>query len=120
MEGERRPETPLNQQAASVAGGAEAIRPPISEGALTTYVRDLAKLYHWRRYHTWLSKHSPAGFPDEVLVRPQRLVFAELKSEKGKLSSEQQAWLEELRQVPGVEVYLWRPADMDEIARVLR
>jgi len=34
-----------------------------------------------------------------VLVRSGRLVFAELKSERGKLSDEQEAWLEELRAV---------------------
>jgi hypothetical protein len=54
------------------------------------------------------------------LVRGERLLFAELKREKGKLSAEQEAWLEDLRRVPGVEVYVWRPGDMDEIAQVLR
>jgi hypothetical protein len=92
----------------------------VSERELTGYVRDVARAFGWRRYHTWLSKHSPAGFPDEVLVRSGRLIFAELKSERGKLSDEQAAWLEELRAVPGVDVYLWRPADMDAIATVLR
>ena len=92
----------------------------LSERELTGYVRDVARLHGWRRFHTWLSKHSPAGFPDEVLVRSGRLIFAELKSERGKLSDEQEAWLEELRAVPGVEVFVWRPADMDEIATVLR
>jgi hypothetical protein len=92
----------------------------VSERELTGYVRDVAGALGWRRYHAWLSKHSPAGFPDEVLVRPPRLVFAELKSERGRLSDEQEAWLEELRTVPGVEVFVWRPADMDEIATVLR
>jgi hypothetical protein len=92
----------------------------ISERDLTAYVRDVARAFWWRRFHTWLSKHSPAGFPDEVLCRPPRLVFAELKSERGKLSAEQEAWLEDLRGVPGVEVYVWKPADMKEIARVLR
>ena len=47
------------------------------------------------------------GFPDEVLVRAGGLVFAELKSEKGKLSDEQRAWPEALRAVAGVEVYEW-------------
>jgi hypothetical protein len=92
----------------------------ISERDLTAYVRDVAKAFGWRRYHTWLSKHSPAGFPDEVLLRPPRLVFAELKSERGRLKPEQEAWLEDLRQVPGVEVYQWRPEDMDAIVEVLR
>jgi hypothetical protein len=92
----------------------------VTERDLTGYVRDVAKAFGWRRYHTWLSKHSAAGFPDEVLLRGERLVCAELKSERGRLSTEQEAWLEELRAVPGVEVYLWRPADMDAIAEVLR
>ena len=94
--------------------------PAISERDLTAYVRDVARMLGWRRYHTWLSKHSPAGFPDEVLVRRGRLVFAELKSASGKLSDEQRAWLEDLRAVPGLEVYVWRPKDMEAIAEVLR
>jgi hypothetical protein len=92
----------------------------VSERDLTGYVRDVARAFGWRRYHTWISKHSAAGFPDEVLVRGERLLFAELKREKGKLSAEQEVWLEDLRRVPGVEVYVWRPGDMDEIAQVLR
>lgn len=92
----------------------------VSERDLTGYVRDVARACGWRRFHSWLSKHSPAGFPDEVLCRPPRLVFAEFKSERGKISVEQEAWLKDLRGVPGVEVYVWRPGDMDEIAAVLR
>jgi hypothetical protein len=97
-----------------------AITKAVSERDLAEYVRDLARAFGCCCYHTWLAKHSPAGFPDEVLVRPPRLFFAELKSERGKLKPDQEGWLEALRQVPGVEVYLWRPADMDAIARVLR
>jgi hypothetical protein len=92
----------------------------VTERDLTGYVRDLARTFGWRRYHTWLAKHSPAGFPDECLLRPPRLVFAELKAERGRLKPDQEAWLDELRQVPGVDAYVWRPADMDEIATVLR
>jgi hypothetical protein len=92
----------------------------ITERDLTGYVRDVAKALGWRRYHTWLSRNSPSGFPDEVLVRPPRLIFAELKSDRGKLSPDQQAWLEDLREVPCLEVHVWTPAQMDEIAEVLR
>jgi hypothetical protein len=92
----------------------------VTERDLTGYVRDVASACGWRRYHTWLSKHSPAGFPDEVLVRPPRIIFAELKSASGRLKPEQEAWLEALQQVPGVEIFVWRPGDMDEIVAVLR
>jgi hypothetical protein len=32
----------------------------------------------------------------------------------------QDRWLALLGQCPGVEVYVWRPSDLDEIAEVLR
>jgi VRR-NUC domain len=92
----------------------------VTERDLTGYIRDVARAFGWRRYHTWISKNSAAGFPDEVLVRGERLILAELKTERGRLSAEQDAWLEDLRRVPGVEVYVWRPSQMCEIAQVLR
>jgi hypothetical protein len=51
------------------------------------------------------------GFPDLVLVRDGRLLFVELKAERGKASPEQGEWLEALSGVHGIEVCLWRPAD---------
>lgn len=58
------------------------------------------------------------GFPDLVLARPGRLVFAELKSATGKLSPEQEEWLKAI-DAAGGEAYVWRPADIDEIEQVL-
>lgn len=92
----------------------------MSEKQFLQQVRDLARLFGWLEYHTWNSLHSTAGFPDLVLVRPPRVIFAELKAERGRLTLAQQAWLDALRQCEGVEVYLWRPADLEQIVRVLR
>jgi len=58
------------------------------------------------------------GFPDLVLCRPPRLIFAELKSETGKLSTDQQEWLEALRAC-GAEVYVWRPSELERITGIL-
>jgi hypothetical protein len=33
-------------------------------------------------------------------------------SERGRLTPDQEAWLDALRGVPSVEVYVWRPSDM--------
>ena len=56
-----------------------------------------------------------AGFPDLVLVHETRgLVFAELKSEKGRLSHKQQRWIDLLR-LAGQEVYVWKPSDFGEV-----
>lgn len=91
---------------------------PISEREFTTTIRDGASSLGWLRYHTWLAKHSTPGFPDEVLVRPPRLIFAELKSETGTLSVSQETWLDALRDC-GQEVYLWRPPMIDAILRTV-
>jgi hypothetical protein len=60
-----------------------------------------------------------AGFPDLVMARKGRLVFAELKVGRNKPSELQKRWLWELGEVDGVGVYLWTPDDWDEIEGVL-
>ena len=88
-----------------------------SEKEFDASVRQLAQMLGWRRYHTYDSRRSEPGFPDLVLVR-DRIIFAELKSEKGKVTARQEAWIAALR-TAGAEVYVWRPSDMDAIAEVL-
>jgi hypothetical protein len=93
----------------------------VTEVDLREWIRDLCKLFGWKMQFSWTSLHSPRGFPDLVLANPEqrRVIFAELKSEKGILRPEQQAWLDILKAC-GQEVYLWRPHDIEEIARILR
>ena len=82
---------------------------------------ELADLRGWMTYHTYDSRRSTPGFPDLVAVRGSRLVFAELKAAKGRLRSAQRWWLDQLAQVPGVQVHVWYPADWfnGQIDRVL-
>jgi len=94
----------------------------ITEKDLESQVKDLAKIFGWRYYNTFLSKWSAAGFPDCVFVR-ERVVYAELKSEAGQPTIEQYEWLVALAEA-GQEVYLWKPDDLEpnggEITEVLR
>ncbi len=94
-----------------------------SEASFQSAVLELADLSGWRWYHTHDSRRSAAGFPDLVLVRGDRLIFAELKTERGRVSEAQRAWLDDLTAVAlacsGVEVYIWRPSHWPHIARVL-
>lgn len=112
---------------------------PISETDLLSQVIDLAHLYGWKLAHFrpamtkwgWRTAVSGdgKGFPDCVLVRPPRLIFAELKAEDGKLRPEQEEWLELLRECQRqaepygrllmAEVYVWRPSQFDEIRGIL-
>jgi hypothetical protein len=91
----------------------------LTEAQFSAQVVELARLFGWTHiYHTWRSKHSAAGFPDYVLVR-ERVVFCELKTERGKLSDAQRDWLEALNRA-GQEAYCFRPHDLDLIADILR
>lgn len=110
---------------------------PVSEESLQSAVIDLAQLRGWKVAHfaparTEKGWRTPVradgkGFPDLVLVKGRRLIFAELKSQKGRVSPEQAAWLDALSGdaflAPGeyrdVEVKVWRPADWPEIEAVL-
>lgn len=80
-------------------------------------VAELCRFLGWRRYHTYRSERSPAGFPDETLVR-DRVVFLELKTEKGRLSAAQKDWLGALLDA-GAEAYVVRPGDLDDLSKIL-
>lgn len=92
----------------------------LSERDFLRQVRDLAELTGWTALCTWYSRHSPAGEPDLRLIRPPRVIFAELKSEKGRITKRQDEVLGRLRECPGVETYLWRPGDWDAIVKILQ
>jgi hypothetical protein len=93
-------------------------------------VVEYAEMMGWRVYHTFDSRRSASGFPDLVLVRERKLIFAELKADKGRVSQAQVEWLNDLAGVrtntrgdgfgSGIEVELWRPSDWPEIAECLR
>lgn len=105
-----------------------------TEATLGSWLADAAKLFRWRHAHFrplktakgWRTPQSgDTGFPDYVLVRPPRLIFAELKVKPetqaaGRPREDQVAWLDALRQMPGVEVYVWRPEDREQILDILR
>jgi hypothetical protein len=99
----------------------------VTEKEFSQQVEDLLNLFGWRWCHfrpaqteygwrTALSGYQ--GFPDYIAVK-DRLIIFELKSEKGKVSTYQQEWLDTLAAC-GAEVYLWRPGDIERIVEILR
>jgi len=82
----------------------------MSEAELQANVRELARVRGWKCYHTHDARRSDVGFPDLVLVRENRLLFVELKSEKGKPSPAQIEWLHVLMLTRRVETFLWKPS----------
>lgn len=90
-----------------------------TEAAWKSKVTQAARLCGWLTYHTYDSRRSDEGFPDLVLVR-ERVIFAELKTnaKQSKLSNMQVVWKQSLEDA-GAEIYVWRPADWDEITKLL-
>jgi hypothetical protein len=96
---------------------------PNDESSFQSAVVEVARLVGWRVAHFRAARTAKgwrtpitadgAGWPDLVLVRPPRLIFAELKSATGEATDRQLEWLDVLRLLPQVEVYQWRPADWD-------
>lgn len=101
----------------------------ISEKTFQRQVIELAEALRWRVVHfrpgmnqrgawsTAMSGTYAKGFPDLVLVR-DRVVFAELKSAKGKQTEEQAVWGAAIL-IAGAEYYLWRPQDFERIRTIL-
>jgi hypothetical protein len=90
----------------------------MTEAQWQATVISLAHNLRWRIYHTFDSRRSNSGFPDLVLVR-DRIVFAELKSSRGRLTREQARWIAALG-VAGAEAYVWAPSDYPQVERTLR
>ena len=103
-----------------LAEARRALAAAVPETDFQRTVTEMAERFGWLVYHTYDSRRSAPGFPDLVLVRPPRVLFAELKSEHGRVTTPQEAWLKALGACDGVEAHLWRPSDSAGIEGVLR
>lgn len=88
-----------------------AVRPSMTERELLIVVVECAAWLGWRCFHPWTAIRSAAGYPDLTLchVGQRRIIFAELKAPRGRLTPDQDAWLQDLREA-GAEVYVWTPS----------
>ena len=103
----------------------------VTEAELQEAVVGVARTLGWRVAHVrpartekgWRTawSYDGKGFVDLTLVREWRLLFVELKGERGKVAPEQQGWLDALDETPN-EVHVWRPRDWLDgtVERVLR
>lgn len=102
----------------------------ISEADFLSQILDLATLYGWEAAHFRPAQTSKGwrtpvqgslgkGWPDLVLVRRERLMFVELKTDKGVVSSDQHRVLEVLERT-GAYVNVWHPAQFDRIVQDLQ
>jgi hypothetical protein len=110
---------------------------PVTEADFLRSVLDLAHLCGWESWHprpartldSWRTAGTGSmakGFPDLVLAHAdqRRVLFIELKTDTGRLTSHQERVLDLLARVAadrnGVEVYTFRPRDWESLEAVLR
>jgi len=101
----------------------ETLKSLETEREFQTRVSDLARLLGWSVYSVPDSRRATlSGYPDLTMwrVTDRRIIFAELKREKGRISPAQEVILGELRALGKVEVYLWKPSDWPEILGTLQ
>src|SRR5256885_11723762 len=91
-----------SEEKAAANTGVRASRAPVTERDFERGVLETLRLFGWRFTHFrpaktekgWRTPLSgDAGFPDIVAVRSNRVIWIELKAEKGRLSDEQGHWL---------------------------
>lgn len=75
------------------------------ENAIRGLFSDLPAL---KAYHTFDSRRSPSGFPDWVIAGPRGVLFRELKKQRGRVTPDQQEWLDALT-AAGMDAGVWRP-----------
>jgi hypothetical protein len=109
----------------------------MSERDLKNTIVTYARSYGWLVHHDLPSQRAngswatatqgDSGYPDLVLVHPgntvarmqAQVIYAELKTQRGKLTTGQQHWLDALQAAEQVAV-VWRPSDLQDILKKLR
>lgn len=92
----------------------------MTEDQLQTAVIDLCDHLGLLWWHDNDSRRNGAGFLDLVIVG-SRTLFVELKTDKGRITPEQQVWLDALRRAEDSDAAVWRPAHLRDgtITRIL-
>ena len=86
----------------------------MTEKEFQNTVLELARIHGWLCYHTHDSRRSEPGFPDLVLAKNGAVLFAEVKTDTGRLTNDQIAWLLATHGV------IWRPKHWDVIGKSLQ
>jgi len=98
----------------------------LSEKAFMAAIVKLATAQGWKVFHPFDSRKSMPGYPDLTMAHaPIRqlpegsLLMAELKIDGEKPTIEQQAWLDVLQTITGIQCFVWRPSDWNVIEATL-
>lgn len=86
----------------------------MTEADFQRKITDLCDWLGLKWHHETDSRKSKKGFPDLVIAGEGGVIFAELKSKRGKLTDSQGEWLGTLL-AAGATAYVWYPQDWPSI-----
>lgn len=86
----------------------------MTEAELQAGLIEAAKLHGWECFHDYDSRRSAPGFPDLVLAKSGRVLFLELKAQRGRVSADQRRWLAALDGTPGIVAAVVRPEPKED------
>ena len=89
----------------------------MKEKVFQQHILRYARNKGWLCYHPYDSRRSVPGYPDLVLVR-DRVLFREVKTDKGRLTEHQEAWGNALIEA-GADYDVWRPSMIKSIYKEL-
>ena len=97
---------------ATARQAASSEHPPLTERKFQAETLRRFQSQGWLCYHTLDSRGSQPGFPDLVCVHPTRgILYLELKTARGRLSNDQERWLDTIT-LAGGNAALLRPSDL--------
>lgn len=91
----------------------------MTEKELRESIQKAAQDLGWHYHYTWTQIHSSKGCPDLELLRDGKMFRWELKSQKGKVTDEQHEYMSFLGLVPGIDVRVVRPSNLEQAYRAL-
>ncbi len=91
-----------------------------TEAEFQAAVVELAESLGWKVWHDNDSRRNRAGLPDLELLRGASMLRLELKTEKGKVSGAQEAYINRLNQVRFVVADVVRPSQWDQLVDILQ
>ncbi len=83
----------------------------MTEAQFQNTVVAMCKLLGVASYHPYFARRSAAGWPDLALCGDNGFLLRELKTEKGRLTRDQEEWGFKLQKA-GVDWDVWRPDDL--------
>lgn len=89
-----------------------------TEGEFMAALMGVADRFGWLIFHDYDARRNRAGFPDIVLAKPPRLLVLECKRQDGRVTPEQQRWIDALTAC-GVDARIVRPVDYDDLLEIL-